>query len=285
MKKLFLLIILFNFSENSHASSMEAVNLLKIFSLDKSVDYNIYDWATGADKESPIEWQHSGIKSTPPDSNYGYSFYRDGTVVVTNSGEVTHKILAKKIKDGAWNIRLTGIRSGYSNVELSPNAATYEHPSFYIDKKYILKKIECDGPVSDSIAYELIKFTGKKPFWLKSESSSGSAGGSTSYTIIYDETPKCDSLLEDEPKEVIADTRLSSDSVVYSVTYNKNGAVLASTSDEKVYLGKDCDSFSKKHGKGTWGWANGGFKVMFNNKDIGFPRQEIDIPNISKCRF
>lgn len=285
MKKRYLLIILFSFSGNLHASSIEAVSLLKIFSLDKSVDYNIYDWATGAEKESPIEWQHAGVKSTPSDSSYDYSFYRDGKVVVTNNGEVTHKVLAKKIEDGFWDIRLTGVRSGYTRVELSPDASTYEHPSFEVDKKYISKKKECDGPASHSIGYELIAFNGKKPFWLKSEFSSGSAGGSTAYTIIYDEVPQCDSSSEDDQQEVSADTRQSSDNVVYSVTYNKNGAVLASPSGKKVYLGKDCDSFSKKHGKGTWGWANGGFKVTFKNKGIGFPRQEIDIPDISKCRF
>jgi len=55
-----------------------------------------------------------------------------------------------------------------------------------------------------------------------------------------------------------------------------------------VYLGKECDAYSKLYGEGSWSWANGGFVVEFKDKRIGFGRQEIDmshIPNMdmSKC--
>ena len=55
-----------------------------------------------------------------------------------------------------------------------------------------------------------------------------------------------------------------------------------------LYLGKECDAYSKIYGKGHWAWANGGFEVVFKTKSIGFGRQEIDmshIPNmdIYKC--
>ena len=82
-----------------------------------------------------------------------------------------------------------------------------------------------------------------------------------------------------------SEIRKSGGGVIYSLTYNKNGAILKPSEGEKIYIGKDCDSFSKKYGKGTWGWANGGFKVIFKNRNVEFPKQEINIPNISKCRF
>ena len=37
----------------------------------------------------------------------------------------------------------------------------------------------------------LIGFKGKKPFWLYEVFSSGSAGGSYWYTIMYDKKPEC----------------------------------------------------------------------------------------------
>jgi len=44
-----------------------------------------------------------------------------------------------------------------------------------------------------------------------------------------------------------------------------------------LYLGKSCDAYSKRYGKGTWSWANGGFIVEFKNERFGFGRQELDI--------
>ena len=189
MKKIIGIIFVLSLSTIAHAKSIESVNLLKIFSLDKTVDYNAYDWATGAGKSSPIEWLHSGIKLVPDDKKLWYSFYRDGRVVVTNNGKVTHTILDKKVENGYWYIRLEGARNGYSQVEISPNAFTYDEPSFEIDGKYIEETKECAE--IDDIYFYRIKFKNKKPFWLKCEYSGGSAGGSTSYTIIFNDDPKC----------------------------------------------------------------------------------------------
>ncbi|MDG1861669.1 MAG: hypothetical protein P8J02_00355 [Yoonia sp.] len=38
-------------------------------------------------------------------------------------------------------------------------------------------------------------------------------------------------------------------------------------------MGKSCDAFTPTFGKGTWGLANGGFVVIFDDYRIGFPRQ------------
>ncbi len=88
----------------------------------------------------------------------------------------------------------------------------------------------------------------------------------------------------------------------YGHQLNANGAVLTSlfpvarftgtgaatqviTETEILYLGRNCDAFSKVLGNGRWGWANGGFVVEFPGKSISFPRQEIDANNGSNCQL
>ena len=84
-------------------------------------------------------------------------------------------------------------------------------------------------------------------------------------------------------------------------TKNKNGVILTSTgvqytllnsgttrdakqmlgastlAIETLYVGRSCDTFSKRHGKGFWGWSNGGFTVEFKSIKFGFARQSLDI--------
>jgi len=56
------------------------------------------------------------------------------------------------------------------------------------------------------------------------------------------------------------------------------------TGTETLYLGRNCDAYSKVLGSGTWAWANGGFVVQFEDRAIRFPRQEIDANNGSNCK-
>ena len=46
--------------------------------------------------------------------------------------------------------------------------------------------------------------------------------------------------------------------------------------------------FSEIYGKGSWGWANGGFSVEFSDKSFGFARQELDfsrVKEMEKCQL
>ena len=57
-----------------------------------------------------------------------------------------------------------------------------------------------------------------------------------------------------------------------------------------IYVGKDCDAFSKRYGKGGWEWANGGFIVSLQNAYFAFGRQEVwmeHVPdiNMTKCEM
>lgn len=71
--------------------------------------------------------------------------------------------------------------------------------------------------------------------------------------------------------------------VGYTMAKNMNGIVLKSKT-VTLYLGKNCDAYSPKYGKGTWGWANGGVTVELEKKRIGFPRQDSPFDD-SRCRL
>jgi len=95
-------------------------------------------------------------------------------------------------------------------------------------------------------------------------------------------------------------TYVSQEGHQYSASLNADGAVLVSlypvarftgsgamtqviTGIETLYLGRGCDAYSKVLGSGTWAWANGGFVTRFEDREIWFPRQEIDANNDLKC--
>lgn len=51
-----------------------------------------------------------------------------------------------------------------------------------------------------------------------------------------------------------------------------------------IFLGKSCDAFHRLWGKGSWGQANGGFRVSFpGGRDYGFPRQELPVAEDVHC--
>ena len=62
--------------------------------------------------------------------------------------------------------------------------------------------------------------------------------------------------------------------VYYKEYYNEHGIKLTSYRDI-IYLGKSCDSYSPQYGSGTWRQFNGGIKVYFYDRTIGFPRQQV----------
>ncbi|MCB1491258.1 MAG: hypothetical protein KDJ77_05580 [Rhodobiaceae bacterium] len=83
-------------------------------------------------------------------------------------------------------------------------------------------------------------------------------------------------------------TYTASDGVEYAATPNAHGVVLEprdAGGAGKLYLGKACDAFSEDYGKGTWGWANGGFGADFPDFEIRFPRQEVQWTDSLDCRW
>lgn len=72
--------------------------------------------------------------------------------------------------------------------------------------------------------------------------------------------------------------------VTYTAVINKHGAALKSKRDT-IYLGLSCDANSPQYGIGSWGWANGGFLVIFKSVSIGFPHQEIEAAKNHECKL
>lgn len=69
----------------------------------------------------------------------------------------------------------------------------------------------------------------------------------------------------------------------YRVSLNDHGAVLHGTGGP-VYLGRDCDAWSKRDGKGRWQWANGGVVVELGDARLAFPRQDPPLRDADACR-
>jgi hypothetical protein len=67
----------------------------------------------------------------------------------------------------------------------------------------------------------------------------------------------------------------SSDGQTWTATVNVHGAILRS-GRTVIYLGHSCEAQSPTLGRGTWDYANGGFRVLVGRRNFGFPRQAID---------
>jgi hypothetical protein len=53
---------------------------------------------------------------------------------------------------------------------------------------------------------------------------------------------------------------------------------------ETLYVGRQCDTFSKRYGKGSWSWSNSGFVLRFRGKEFSFPKQFLDIRTVKSCK-
>ena len=69
----------------------------------------------------------------------------------------------------------------------------------------------------------------------------------------------------------------------YSVGYNSHGAVLQGARGT-IYLGRDCDAWSRSDGRGDWHWANGGLVIELARQRLAFPRQELAVAGAEACR-
>ena len=81
-------------------------------------------------------------------------------------------------------------------------------------------------------------------------------------------------------------THVDGSGTKYAYSVNEDGAVLTPMDGgAALYLGRSCDSYSPRHGTGTWGWANGGFTVDFPDRRFGFARQELSPNPGPDCRL
>ena len=174
--------------------SIEFIDLLKIYTPNKSTDYNAGDWRSGSSEFSPIKWKYKGLKWGKKGAR------REGKVAIKNSGEFSHLLLNKKDSPVKWDIKLTGSKAGFDVVSIFNNASTPPYSKnngeLKIPKKYILNsKILClDDEFASSetvIKIEKIKLDKKRPIWILSHKYCGGATTicSYQYKLYLDKKP------------------------------------------------------------------------------------------------
>jgi len=63
------------------------------------------------------------------------------------------------------------------------------------------------------------------------------------------------------------------DGAAWAWRENRHGAVLRNRTTY-IYLGRGCDAYAPRFGRGRWGWANGDVLITFPRRRIGFARQD-----------
>ena len=109
--------------------SIELYRLIQMYMIPKGFNHNVLEWDSGGAPETPISWQHAGIKDCDAfvlGKELNQPFCRIGKVVITIGGRPTHKILSRMVEPGQWNIVLAGARAGVSYVILDSNVLSHE---------------------------------------------------------------------------------------------------------------------------------------------------------------
>ena len=158
----------------SKTNSIELYDLINLFTPDKKLDYNLYDWKTQANNKS-INWLTSGVEMGE------HEFYREGEAIVSINGKVL-ECLEKTTQPCKWGIVLDGVRNGYTSFEIS-SVTSQELEQLTIDQLFKNRKFEAKIVTYDdfSTTYK-VTFPNKKPVEMKIQYSCGSAG--CSLTII-----------------------------------------------------------------------------------------------------
>ena len=151
---------------------------------------HLLNWATGADKGTPILWHHDGIQDCAPylSKEHGLSFCRTGSVVITNRGKATHSVLGRTIEPGRWQITLLGghagvrralISSERSSPEIRPELLEGAAASISVQ---LIRKCGISAPT----ALFRLRSAGKENAYVIQTLSCGSGGCSAQLTLMHD---------------------------------------------------------------------------------------------------
>jgi hypothetical protein len=189
MKKKLVIFTIFIFYLSSALHSQESIelsDLIKKFTPDSLMNYNLYSWFTGSEQNSGITWLTDGV-----DMDDDYNSYRDGEVVVSLKGK-TIECLGKYKYPCKWNLRLKGVRNGYTKFSISSVISTQLDGAYRIEDllyctDYTSRIIALDNifNVDGFIIYSL-KFENKKEIWIKYWWSCGSSGCSMNIDCYTD---------------------------------------------------------------------------------------------------
>ncbi len=175
----------------SAQSRMELIDVVKAFLPPAGADFTMYDWAQAGKAASAIRWKTSGIAEAPSYmKKEGFPYVREGEVIVTIDGKLTHTLLGKKPGPGHWNVSLQGPRGGYTRVSIASDVNAGElTPGLLKDslaKPLSAKAYRCTSPAASSgnTVYE-VSVPEKKPAWINEVWSCGSGGCSSELVLLF----------------------------------------------------------------------------------------------------
>jgi hypothetical protein len=158
-----------------NTKTIELFDLISMYLIPSSVQYNVQAWKTGAEHNSPIDWQTSGISWNKKRKAY----IREGRAVVTVSG-IPVCILKKYWEPSAWYITLVGAHAGIYAVEISSREGSnkFDLETEMTQRQITYRLYKCDPEGLASVGERLyyIQVPQKKPAWMYYEWSCGSGG-------------------------------------------------------------------------------------------------------------
>lgn len=165
--------------EHLKSSSIEFINLVKIFSFDEKDPATLFGWDIGVDNQS-IKWLTQFKEYS--NGKYESSYFKKGKAIVSVNGAPC------KLGDGTdmyWDILLTGPRSGVSRILIRPRYFGDCRANFRTEPYSSAKELGCDthcGAAEGDDLYQL-NIRNKKTIFLSEQRSCGSGGCSFSYHI------------------------------------------------------------------------------------------------------
>jgi len=168
---------------NQQNKKVELYDLLTMFMPSK--ENTLIDWFTGAEENSPIEWETEGANyedTYSKDLMLG-SFGRKGKAIITINNKPLY-ILFKKKEVVKWDIKIYGPRIGISSLYVSNNILGQVNcfddeciKSYFARKGADIKLLRCntESVSSGKLFYE-IKIKNMPKIFLTVDYSCGSAG-------------------------------------------------------------------------------------------------------------
>lgn len=192
--------------KSKQAAGIGLGQLLRTFMLPAEANYNVVSWRSGSLPDTPIEWNHRGLKNCSEyvQRHYGTAYCRAGSVEILINGQPTHTVLGKVIEAGRWDITLMGSRSGVGYVSIYSNAISPELSAGLLEEaeennptsfSVALAK-NCGYPTSSQKLYT-VAARNEQPALVQEVVSCGSAGCSVEFVMTYRETDALRLLAED----------------------------------------------------------------------------------------
>jgi hypothetical protein len=162
-------------------NSIEITDLIRLFLVDASASHTNLDWNDPVFRHPALKWSSTEVRELPYKPNMDYMYERKGTVMLVSKGKAIYVAQGKPVPA---TIVVGGARTMVGFVGLASNFVTHENESADLGllrgKPYRCKS----GMATFSQAIDQINVPGKKPAWLQTEVSCGSAGCGFTYNLF-----------------------------------------------------------------------------------------------------